>query len=106
MSQRIYRVDKFAVPGNAREEFIGRVQAAHKVLRTIPGFLQDFVFEQFEGPGKFNVVTIVEWDGAESMEKAKAAIAARYKEMNFNPQEFLERSGIKADIGSYKRIDV
>lgn len=105
MSDRIYRVDKFIVPRKAREEFIVRVRSAHKVLRTLPGFLQDFVLEQLSGPGEFNVVTIVEWDRAESMENAKAAVARRYKEMNFNPQEFIERSGIKTDIGEYKRID-
>jgi len=42
-SGRIYRVDKFVVPDRAREEFIHNVRNTHELLRTLPGFLQDFV---------------------------------------------------------------
>ncbi len=38
-SERIYRVDKFAVPNRAREEFIEKVRKTHEFLRTQPGFL-------------------------------------------------------------------
>lgn len=60
-SERIYRVD-FVVPDHAREEFINRVRRTHELLRTQPGFLQDFVLEQSSGPGEFNFVTVVEWE--------------------------------------------
>ena len=102
--ERIYRVDKFVVPDLAREEFISKVQATHELLRTLPGFLQDFVLEQSAGPGEFNVVTIVEWDSIESIEPARAVVMARHKEMNFNPQEMFARLGIKADLGNYRQI--
>ena len=105
-SGRIYRVDKFFVPDAAREEFIGRVRTTHEALRTVPGFLQDFVLEQASGPSEFNFITIVEWAGSESVETAKATVAARHKEMNFNVQEFLVRLGIKADIGTYRDTGV
>jgi heme-degrading monooxygenase HmoA len=104
-SQRIYRVDKFVVPASAHEEFIRKVRNTHELLRTLPGFLQDFVLEQSSGPGEFNFVTIVEWDSVESIESAKAAIMAMHKEMNFNPQEMFARHGIKADLGNYRHID-
>jgi heme-degrading monooxygenase HmoA len=104
-SARIYRVDKFVVPDSARQEFISRVRSTHERLRTLPGFLQDFVLEQSSGPGEFNFVTIVEWDSVESIENAKNAVMAIHKDMNFNPQEMLTRLGIKADRGNYKHID-
>ncbi len=104
-SERIYRVDKFVVPDSAREEFIGKVRATHELLRTLPGFLQDFVLEQSAGPAEFNVVTIVEWAGVEATEKAKAAVMVLHKEMNFKPPEMLARLGIKADIGNYRQIE-
>jgi heme-degrading monooxygenase HmoA len=105
-SQRIYRVDKFVVPDSAREEFMSRVRSTHELLTTLPGFLQDFVLEQSSGPGEFNFVTLVEWDGVESIENAKAAAMAMHKEMQFNPQEMFARLGIKADLGNYRHIDV
>lgn len=104
-SERIYRVDKFVVPDRAREEFISKVRNTHELLRTLPGFVQDFVLEQSLGPGEFNFVTLVEWDSVESIEHAKAAVIALHKEMNFNPQETFARLGIKADLGNYRQID-
>jgi heme-degrading monooxygenase HmoA len=105
MSERIYRVDKFAVPiGAAREEFVDRARRTHALLKEQPGFLQDFVLEQSSGPGEFNFVTIVEWASQEAVENARAAILALHREMNFNPQEMLARFGIKADVANYKRL--
>jgi hypothetical protein len=105
MSERIYRVDKFVVPSSARKEFLDRVRRTHAFLRTQSGFLQDFVLEQFSGPGEFNVVTTVEWASQEAFENASAVVTARYREMNFNPQETLARLGIKADLANYKRLE-
>ena len=105
MPDRIYRVDKFVVPSSARQEFLDRVQRTHALLKAQPGFVQDFVLEQFSGPGEFNVVTTVEWASQEAFENASAVITARYREMNFNPQETLARLGIKADLANYKRLE-
>ncbi|MCB0167841.1 MAG: antibiotic biosynthesis monooxygenase [Anaerolineae bacterium] len=104
-SERIYRLDKFVVPAPAREEFVEKVQTTHQLLKKQSGFLQDFVLEQASGPGEFNIVTMVEWDSIESIEPARAAVMALHQEMNFNPQELFARLGIKADLGSYKRVD-
>jgi heme-degrading monooxygenase HmoA len=104
MSDKIYRVDKFAVPSGAREQFIDRVRRTHSLLQAQPGFLQDFFLEQSSGPGEFNFVTIVEWASQEAVENARAAVLALHKEMNFNPQEMLGRLGIRADIANYKRL--
>jgi heme-degrading monooxygenase HmoA len=103
--KRLYRVDKFVVPAHAREEFVSKVQTTHELLRTLPGFVQDFVLEQSSGPGEFNMVTIVEWDSVEAIEPARAAVLAKHQEMNFNPQEMFARLGIKADLGNYKKIE-
>lgn len=105
MSERIYRVDKVVVPSSAREEFLDRVQRTHALLKAQPGFVQDFVLEQCSGTGEFNVVTTVEWASQEAFENASAVITARYREMNFNPQETLARLGIKGDLANYKRLE-
>lgn len=106
ISERICRVVKFIVPSQAREEFINEVRNVNEVLRTLPGFLQDFVLEQVTEPGEFNFVTVVEWDSSDSLENAKAAAIPKYKEMNINPQETFARLGVKADLADYRRIDV
>lgn len=105
-SERVYRVDKFVVPDHAREEFVSNVRKTHELLRTLPGFIQDFVLEQSSGPGEFNFVTIVEWDSAQSIENAKAAVMAMHAQTNFNPQELFARLGIKADLANYRQLGV
>jgi|GraSoi_2013_40cm_1033754.scaffolds.fasta_scaffold00464_4 heme-degrading monooxygenase HmoA len=105
MPERIYRVDKFVVPNGARDEFLHKARWTHALLKTQPGFLQDFVLEQSSGPGEFNFVTIVEWASQEAVENARAAAQALHREMNFNAQELFARAGIKADLANYKRLE-
>jgi heme-degrading monooxygenase HmoA len=100
-NQSVYRVDKFAVPAESYAEFMARVHGIKQTLDGMSGCRQNLVLEQVSGPGEFNVVTVVEWESAEAMEEAKAAVAVKYKEMNFNPQETIARLGIKADIANY-----
>ena len=105
-SQRVYRVDKFIVPTPAREEFFEKALHTQKFLRSLPGFLQDFVLEQSSENGEFKVVTIVEWDSMESVEKAKPVVMAMHKEIDLNAQEMFTRLGIKVEQGYYSHIDV
>jgi heme-degrading monooxygenase HmoA len=101
----IYRVDKFVVPSQARDEFFEKVRKTHQLLGTLPGFVQVLLLEQSSGPGEFNFVTIVEWDNSASIENAKAAVMAMHKESNFAPQEMFARLGIRADMANYHGID-
>jgi len=101
----VFRVDKFVVPQAARDEFLSRVGTTHEVLRKQPGFIGDNVLEQFAGPGEFNIVTIVEWESQAHIEAAKAAVTARHGQANINPQELLQRLGIKGDIAHYRQVE-
>lgn len=98
----VFRVDKFAVPPGAREEFLEKVLATHQVLRVQPGFVRDAILEQTAGPGEFNFVTIVEWISTASMEPAREAVAALHARMNFDAREMIARLGIRADLGNYQ----
>ena len=104
-SRRVYRVDKFIVPTGAREEFVDKVRKTHELLRTLPGFIQDFGLEQSAGPGEFNFITIVEWENSGSIENARTAVIAMHRGMNFSPREMFSRLEIKADLANYQRID-
>ena len=105
-SQRVYRVDRFIVPATVREEFLEKALHTQKFLRSLPGFLQDFVLEQSSGNGEIKIVTIVEWENMAAVEKAKPVVMAMHKETHFNPQEMFTRLGIKVDQGYYSQMDV
>ncbi|MBY2931257.1 antibiotic biosynthesis monooxygenase family protein [Rhizobium leguminosarum] len=104
MSGAFFRVDKFIVPAAAREEFVVKVMMTHKVLEAQDGFIDHRVLEQVAGPGEFNFVTIAEWENAEVVERARAAVAAAHRAANFDPQEMFARLGIHADIAGYKPV--
>jgi heme-degrading monooxygenase HmoA len=105
-SGQIYRIDKFKVPKSARNEFIQGMQITHQLLRTLPGFIQDFVFEQISGVGEFNFVTVVVWKSANALESAKSAVMAKHEEIGFNPKELFSRLEIKADLANYSQIEI
>ena len=104
-SEHVYRIDRFIVPEKAREEFLPAVRRSNEILRALPGFVQDLVFEQRSGSGDFTYITIVEWADSASVENAKIAITARYRELNFSPQELMTRLGIKGDQGYYHQLE-
>jgi heme-degrading monooxygenase HmoA len=105
MDTKIYRVDKFSVPDQAREEFLKKVRATHDLLRSQAGFIQDAILEQASGPGEFNFVTVVEWENAEAMEPARKAVTALHEQWKFDSREMFTRLGIRADLGNFKRVD-
>ncbi len=104
-SPRIYRVDKFIIPGEAREEFLRPLRRTHDVLKDQPGFIQDFVLEQPGESGEFTLITIVEWENQEALENARDTITAMHERMGFDPQEMIARLGIKADMGTYTQVN-
>ncbi|MDQ3718989.1 MAG: antibiotic biosynthesis monooxygenase [Thermoproteota archaeon] len=104
--RRVYRIDKFKVPSSARKEFIDRVHQSHEFLRTLSGFVQDFALEQTDGPSEFNFITIVIWNSMKSLETARDAAMAKYKEIGFNPQEMFAKLEIKADLANYQEIQI
>ncbi len=101
----IYRVDKFIVPEAAREEFLARVRETHQLLRRQPGFIRDALLEQIAGPGKYNLVTIAEWQDQEALDAARAAVEKAHALSGFSPQETMARLGIEADIANYRPVD-
>ena len=100
----VYRVDKFVVPAAAREEFLRRVEETHQLLRRQPGFIRDAILEQVSGPGRFNIVTIAEWESQEAIDAARTVVSKAQVERGFDPQETMRRLSIEADIANYRPV--
>jgi heme-degrading monooxygenase HmoA len=97
----IYRVDRFKVPAAAKKEFLDRARASHDFLRTIPGFMEDFLLQQTLPSGELKVVTIVIWENRQIFDSAKSIVQQRYAKMGYKPAETLARLGIEADMADY-----
>jgi len=101
MTTSVYRVDKFAVPPASLPAFLERVRHVDRLLATQPGCKQHLVLTQTEGPGEFNVVTIVEWADAAAMAQARATMQAYYARDGFDPPTFMKSLGIRGDLSVY-----
>lgn len=106
MKEQVLRIDKFIVPDESKAEFLEQVHITHELLRTLPGFVEDFIVEKLNGPAVFNIVTTVVWKDHSAIANAKDRVHASQKERNFDPHELWSRLNIQADLGNYKRIEV
>ena len=102
---RVYRLDRFVVPRLARDEFLMRVNQTHEILRRQAGFLQDFLLERRGEEDATIVVTMVEWDSRETVDRVVPVVQAAHRDMAFNPKETIERLGVKAELGIYEAIE-
>src|SRR3546814_14120219 len=94
-SKRLYRVDKFLVPDEAREEYLQNLRATHELLRKQPGFVQDFVLEPASGQSGFNFVTIAEWASQGAIDAARLAVPVLPRDIDHAPPVLFARPGVK-----------
>lgn len=102
---RVYRLDTFLIPVQSRNEFMLKVKEINALLKDQPGFFQDFLFERASGHELTQVVTLVEWESAEAMGWARAAVTQLHHASGFKPAEMLSRLGITANFETYTSID-
>lgn len=102
---RVYRLDRFVVPRDARDEFLMRVGQTHEILRRQAGFVRDVLLERPGEDGATVVVTMVEWDSQEALDRVVPTVRAEHWNMGFNPKETIERLGIAAEPGIYRPVE-
>lgn len=99
--RRIFRVNRFAVPAEGREEFMMLVHRTHEVIRTQPGFVDDLILEQHSSAGPFNVLSILQFEGEHVLQPVIAAVAKSDEEAGIDRQALSRRLGVETDIGFY-----
>ena len=102
--KRIYRVDKFLVPDTSRIEHLAGVHKTHDFLKTLKGFMQDFLIEKRAGPDSYNLMTIVEWDSEESFHNAIAEVRKWQANEGIVREDRWKRLGIVPELGDYHTV--
>ena len=100
-SSALFRVDKFRVPAQAIPAFMERVRRTHALLGTLPGCRQNLVLSQTAGPGELNVLTVVEWENADALARAREAVQAHHTAEGFDPASFMRGLGVQPDMAVY-----
>jgi heme-degrading monooxygenase HmoA len=96
-------IDKFVVPEESKAKFLEEVRRSANFLKTLPGFVEGFVYEKTEGDSRNNVVTSAVWKDEEAFVKAKKAAAEGFKKIGFNPQQIMETLNVEIERSIYRR---
>lgn len=99
----IVLIDKFIVPEESKPRFLEEVHKSATFLRTLPGFVEGFVYEKTDGGSCHNVVTIAVWQDEEAFQKAKKSTAEEFKKIGFNPPEIMKNLKVEMKRAVYHR---
>lgn len=102
---QVFFIDKFVVPARAKEEFINRVNYNRAFIKNLPGFIGDNAYKSIDANGNMLITTVAVWEDETALNKAKEAVQAEYKRIDFDPIEMAKRLGITLDRAIYKALD-
>lgn len=99
----IVLVDRFIVPEESKEPFLEQVRKSASFLRTLPGFVEGFVYEKTDGDSRQNVLTTAVWKDEGAFQNAKRSAAERFKKIGFNPPEIMKALNVQIERSIYRR---
>ena len=98
----IVLIDRFIVPEESKVAFLAEVRKSSAFLRTLPGFIEGFVFESADN-GNHDVVTTAVWKDEEAFQNAKESAAEEFQRIGFNPPEIMRMLKVESERGIYRR---
>ena len=96
-------IDKFIVPEESKAAFLAEVRRSSAFLRTLPGFVEGYVYENTDITSRQNVVTTAVWKDEEAFQNAKKSAAEGFKKIGFNPPEIMKNLKVEIERGIYRR---
>lgn len=98
-------INKFVVPDEALDAFLGEFAAHRAFLAAQPGFLRGALYRKSGGPGRYNIVNVAFWETAAALQKARDAMGAHYAQSGADPGGVYRRLGVEADIATYTALE-
>ena len=96
-------IDTFIVPEESKASFMEGVRKVQSFLRTLPGFVEGFLYEKKDGESPHNFLTTAIWESEEAFENAKRAIAIEFHKQGFDPREATKRLKVESVRSTYAR---
>jgi len=96
-------IDEFIVPEESKAEFLEGARKSQSFIRTLPGFVEGFLYEKKDGESRHNFLTTALWESEEAFENAKKAVAVEYQRRGFNARETRQRLKIESVRSTYQR---
>jgi heme-degrading monooxygenase HmoA len=96
-------IDSFFVPEVSKEAFVQRVTNSAQTLKTLPGFIEGFVYVKTSGESDVNIVTTAVWKDEAAFENAKKAVLAEFRKQGTDPAAIMKTLGVRASRSIYSR---
>src|SRR3981081_1449543 len=96
-------IDKFIVPEESKAEVIEAAHRAQRFIRTLPGFIEGFLYQKNDGESRYNFLTTAVGESEQAFENAKKSVAIEYEKQGFDPQETRKRLNIDSVRSTYER---
>lgn len=100
---QITLIDTFIVSEESRPALLEASRTIQGILKTLPGFVEGFVYEKRSGGGPYNIVTTAVWESEEAYTAARTATEARFQAIGLNPPEIMRALDVQVDRGVYVR---
>ncbi|MCK3779847.1 antibiotic biosynthesis monooxygenase [Ensifer sesbaniae] len=98
----LYRINKYTVPVEARQQFVELVDKTLAVIRKQDGYVKDLFLEQHAGPGQFDFITMIEFASADVAPKVAAALGEFDRSLGLDREALMKTLGIRTDFASYR----
>lgn len=103
-SERVYFVDRFTMPQSSVQEFTEKMEVNRRLIRKLPGFIQDQILVREDNDGRTVILTIAAWDNQASLDNAKKIVQDEYKKSGFHPQEFYRKLHIQMERETFRYL--
>jgi len=100
---QVVQIDTFVVPEASRSALVGKAKEIAGILRTLPGFVEGFIYERVSGDSLHSIVTTAIWQDQAAFDNARKLAAAEFQRKGFNPQEIMAKLNATVSRAVYQR---
>ncbi len=98
-------IDKFIVPETSKAAFLESAHRVQRFLKTLPGFVEGFLYEKKEGEGQYNYMTTAVWKSERAFNDAKRAVAMEFGKEGNDPQKGMNELKIERERAVFERSE-
>ena len=96
-------IDSFVVPAESRDTFLTQARKIQSFIRTLPGFVEGYIYEHTDGESRYNFLTTAVWADEAAFESAKQAVRAENERQGVNVEEVSARLRVERVRSTYER---
>lgn len=100
---QVVPIDTFIVPEASRAALVQAARESATYLRTLPGFVEGYIFEKTGGDSSNTIVTTAVWQDQAAFENAQESAAAEFQRVGFNPREIMSKLDVTIQRAVYRR---